>query len=403
MLVQFSFFGAYFTGSVLYFFISITRGDPINKIGYKNGIIIGLALAMLGSALFYPAAQVNSYWFFLVALFIVGLGFTMLQISANPYVAILGKPEGASARLNFAQGFNSLGTTIGPALGGFLIFHYFKGAAAVQYPYLIFALVFLLLLIAVKIIDLPEYKADTTVVRDAGALGYPYLVLGVIAIFMYVGAEVSVGSMMINFLGLPQVAGLSHAAAATFVSLYWGSQMIGRFMGSVSLSRQMAPVRRYLLMMVIAVAGFTFFALFKGFAVLKYYAILLLLNYLAFLVGRSLPHRTLFVFALVNVALLLIASLARGAVAMWAVIGIGLFNSIMWSNIFTLAIDGLGRYTAQGSSLLVMAIVGGALLPVLMGAVADRYGVQLSYLVPLVPYLYLAFYGARGYRIGKKI
>lgn len=401
MLVQFSFFGAYFTGSVIYFLISISKGDPINRIGYKKGIMIGLALSALGSALFYPASVTNSYWFFLIALFIVGLGFTMLQISANPYVAILGKPEGASARLNFAQGFNSLGTTIGPALGGYLIFHYFQGPRAVQYPYLVFALVFLLLLLIVWAIDLPRYVAEEQVVKDAGALRYPYLVLGVVAIFMYVGSEVSVGSMMINFLGLKDVAGLSHAEAATFVSIYWGSLMIGRFMGSVSLSQHLGLWKKWLLMLLIATAGFIFFGLVKDFYMLRYYAIILVINFLGFIIGRSMPHTTLGLFALVNVLLLMIGALCKGQVAMWAVIGIGLFNSIMWSNIFTLAIDGLGRYTAQGSSLLVMAIVGGAIIPVIMGHVADLVGVQLSYLVPVLPYLYLAFYGFWGYRIGK--
>ncbi len=401
MLVQFSFFGAYFTGSVIYFLISITKGDPINRIGYKKGIMIGLALSALGSALFYPASVANSYWFFLFALFIVGLGFTMLQISANPYVAILGKPEGASARLNFAQGFNSLGTTIGPALGGYLIFHYFHGPRAVQYPYLVFALIFIVLLIIVWAIDLPRYVADQEIVKDAGALRYPYLVLGVVAIFMYVGSEVSVGSMMINFLGLKDVAGLSHAEAATFVSIYWGSLMIGRFVGSISLSQHMDQWKKWALMFLVAALGFVFFGLFKGFGKLRFYALLLLINLVGFILGNSLPHKTLGLFALINVLLLIIGATAKGQLAMWAVIGIGLFNSIMWSNIFTLAIDGLGRYTAQGSSLLVMAIVGGAIIPVIMGHTADLIGVQLSYLVPVIPYLYLAFYGFWGYRLGK--
>ncbi len=155
-------------------------------------------------------------------------------------------------------------------------------------------------------------------------------------------------------------------------------------------------------MFLIAVAGFIFFGLVKGFAILGFYAILLIINFIGFMIGRSMPHRTLGLFALINVLLLMIGALGKGQTAMWAVIGIGLFNSIMWSNIFTLAIDGLGRYTAQGSSLLVMAIVGGAIIPVIMGHTADLVGVQLSYLVPVLPYLYLAFYGFWGYRIGKQ-
>src|SRR5580704_10522195 len=198
MLVQFAFFGAYFVGSLCYFFISAAAGDPIAKIGYKNGVVIGLLIAALGSALFWPAATIVSYPLFLVALFIVGLGFAMLQIAANPYVTILGPEKTASSRLNLAQAFNSLGTTTGPLIGGYLIFQYFaktgvSGADSVKVPYLVFCIIFLFLAAVFFFIRLP-HVGEGKIEAGAGALKYPHVVLGIIAIFMYVGGEVSVGS-----------------------------------------------------------------------------------------------------------------------------------------------------------------------------------------------------------------
>src|SRR5882724_1498646 len=240
MLVQFAFFGAYFVGSLLYFIISAWAGDPIAKIGYKNGVVIGLLISATGSALFWPAASAASYPMFLVALFIVGLGFAMLQIAANPYVTILGPERTASSRLNLAQGFNSIGTTIGPLIGGYLIFQYFAktgahGADSVKVPYMIFCVVFLVLSGIFFFIHLPHI-GEGKIERGAGALKHPHVILRVIAIFMYVGGEVSVGSAIINFLGQKTLAGLSAIDASKYVSIYWGGLMIGRFMGAVELS-----------------------------------------------------------------------------------------------------------------------------------------------------------------------
>jgi len=400
MLVQFCFFGAYFIGSLVYFFISSRKGDPINKIGYKNGILIGLVLSALGSALFYPAAELVSYGFFLSALFILGLGFTLLQIAANPYVAILGQEKTASSRLNLAQGFNSLGTTIAPLLGGFLVFKYFvhaSGADSVKVPYLFFAAVFVLLAILIKISDLPRFYNDEDVDGGAGALKYRHLVLGMIAIFMYVGSEVGIGSIMISFLGLGEIAGLSEADASVYVSFYWGGLMIGRFMGAISLS-ELKISAKYALMLLLPVLAFLVIGYLKGWDIASIYGIFLVVNFVAFVSGKSMPARTLLIFALTAVALLSIALLSSGVVAMWSVIGVGIFNSIMWSNIFTLAIAKLGKYTSQGSSLLVMAILGGALMPVLQGAVADTFGVHNSFIVPIFGYLYIAYYGLAGYK-----
>jgi len=402
MFVQFAFFMAYFVGSVIYFFISITGGDPISRIGYKNGILAGLLISATGSALFYPAAEFQMYGFFLAALFVMGLGFTLLQIAANPYVAILGPEKSASSRLNLSQGFNSLGTTIGPLIGGFLIFKYFaadmSGADAVKIPYLIFTGMFLLLAVLIKFSKLPRVTAGDAIERTAGALKHPNLVFGALAIFFYVGGEVSIGSIMISYLGLESIAGLSEVEASKYVAFYWGGLMIGRFLGAISLSQMKNLNLKYLLMLAVPVAAFLVIWYFNGIGHALIYGIFLAANLVAFIAGRSMAHRTLLIFALIAIILLVVALTNQGLIAMWAIIGIGLFNSIMWSNIFTLSIEGLGRFKSQGSSLLVMMILGGAIVPVFQGMAADAYGVHASFFIPVICYAYIAFYGWRGYK-----
>lgn len=410
MLVQFAFFTAYFVGSLIYFLVSITSGDPIARIGYKNGIVMGLLVSALGAFLFYPAATLVSYPFFLLALFVLGLGFTLLQISANPYVAILGSERSASSRLNLSQGFNSLGTTLAPITGGFLIFSYFQGAegaSSVVIPYLVFAASLLLLTVIFFLIKLPSVQAYEQLERKPVALRFPQLRWGMWAIFFYVGAEVSVGSILINFLQLDHIGGMGEEEGSIYVSIYWGGLMIGRFLGAISLSSGRDSTSK-LLMMVIAAAAccvVIFGAIFlkeggledpDKFPAQSFlpFLILVAINFAGFLLGRSKPARTLMLFSFACMALLGIGILGTGQLALWAVVGVGLFNSIMWSNIFTMAIKGLGKYKSQGSSLLVMMIIGGALLPPLQGALADQTGdIQLSMLIPLMGYLYLAIYG----------
>ncbi|MGC3959933.1 MAG: sugar MFS transporter [Verrucomicrobiota bacterium] len=431
MLVQFAFFGAYFVGSLIYFIISATKGDPIAKIGYKNGVVIGLLISALGSALFWPAAGASSYPMFLTALFIVGLGFAMLQIAANPYITILGPEKTASSRLNLAQGFNSIGTTIGPIIGGWLIFQYFAssgahGAESVKLPYMAFCAIFVVLAIVFFFIHLP-HVGEGHVEPGAGALKFPHVVLGVVAIFMYVGGEVSVGSAIINFLGQPSVAGLSELEASKYVSIYWGGLMIGRFMGAVELSemkkanKQIAllviPLLAYLLLWTAKSAPldalhgnstdsvFTLWreAFVANWAVFKLYLPFIGLCWLLFQFGKAQAARTLVIFSLTVVALLVVAIAVGGKVAMWCVVAIGLFTSIGWSNTFSLALEGTGIYKSQVSSLLVMAILGGAILPPLQGWIADvTHNLQISFLVPLVAYAYVAFYGFKGHKIGRK-
>ncbi|AKD05167.1 sugar MFS transporter [Pontibacter korlensis] len=404
MLIQTAFFGAYFIISLLYFLLSISKGDPIRKIGYKNGIIIGLVVAALGCVLFYPAASLHSYGFFLGALFVLASGITVLQIAANPYVAILGPPEGAASRLNMTQALNSLGTTVAPIIGGYLIFGAVSatdtGADSVKMPYLGLAAALLAIAFLIKIANLPSIQSEDEIKPDAGALRYRHLVLGIICIFAYVGGEVAIGSALINFFRLPEIAGLEEAEAGHFLAFYWGGAMVGRFFGAVALSGMTNANRKYMIIAGIAAVVFVLLYFAYGMNEALIGLGLIALNFAVLMLGRFIPSRTLGVFAATVVVLLLITSFATGAVAMWSAIAIGLFNSIMFPTIFTLAIKGLGVHTSQGSSLLVMAIVGGAIIPPLQGYVADVTGnLQLSFLVPLVCYLYIMYYGFAGSKV----
>ncbi len=405
MLVQFAFFGAYTVGSLAYYVISVAFGDPINRIGYKCGVIVGLLLAALGSALFYPAASQRSYPFFLFALFIVGLGFALLQIAANPYVAILGPERTASSRLNLSQGVNSFGTTIGPIIGGWLIFNVFThpnqhGAESTRIPYLCFSAVFVLLAIFFKCARLPEFKSTDTISRGLGALKVPHTVLGMLAIFMYVGGEVAVGSAIVNFLGTPGLGGISSEAATRFLAFYWGGLMIGRFMGAAALS-ELGSRARQILMVSVPLLALCVVALAAGIAVALHFCIFLLGLLCAFLISTRNARRMLALFAIVIIGLLVVAMLGSGELAKWCVLSVGLFCSIMWSNIFSLAIEGLGALKSQASSLLIMGISGGAILPPLQGAMADHVGIQYSFIVPALAFAYVAFYGFYGCRIGR--
>ncbi len=404
MLVQFAFFGAYFVGSLVYFTVSVTKGDPIARIGYKNSLVISLVISALGSALFWPAASITSYPLFLVALFIVGLGFAMLQIAANPYVTILGPERTASSRLNLAQGFNSVGTTLGPLIGGYMIFEYFNraganGAGSVKVPYIVFCVVFLVLAAVFFFVHLP-HVGEGKIERGAGALKFPHVVLGMIAIFMYVGGEVSIGSSIINFLGQPSVAGLTAVEASKYVSLFWGGMLIGRFMGAAELS-EMKRKNKQVILAGVPVAAFVILGFLSGWNVVEHYLPLLAGCWLLFQFGKANAGRTLSIFMAAIVLLLLAAIIAGGRVAMWCVVGVGLFTSIGWSNTFSLALEGTGIYKSQVSSLLVMAILGGAILPPLQGHIADLGGLQISYIVPLIAYSYVGFYGLKGHRIGR--
>jgi MFS transporter, FHS family, L-fucose permease len=371
MLIQFTFFTAYFV-------VSLPSGFIVEKVGYKRGIVIGLIAAGIGCLMFYPAAGTRSYPIFLSALFVLASGITLLQVSANPYVAILGRPQTASSRLTLTQAFNSLGTTVAPLFGSLLILsvaartseelaalnpaeltaYQLAEAASVQVPYLwlaaaLFAIAAFFAVVKLPVIEATSGQAQTSSgasydTQHPSAWKYPHLVLGAVAIFVYVGGEVAIGSFLVNFLGQPYIAGLSAPEAGRYLSFYWGGAMVGRFVGSF------------------------------------------IMRYIA-------PGKVLAFNACVASCLVLTAMLFSGHVSMWAILAVGLFNSIMFPTIFTLAVDGLGKHTGQGSGILCMAIVGGAIIPVIQGAFADTIGIQYAFFLPILCYLYIAFYGWKGH------
>jgi FHS family L-fucose permease-like MFS transporter len=360
MLIQLCFFGAY---SI----ISLPAGSLVKRISYKWGIVTGLTIAAIGCAMFIPAASYRIYAIFLAALFILAAGITILQVAANPYVTVLGKPDTAASRLNLTQAFNSLGTALAPLFGAFLILSAATvavetttpeqidairaaEAGAVKFPYLILALAFLVLAVVFAALRLPEVSEEEARGKQLpgnSAWDYRHLVLGAVGIFVYVGAEVSVGSFLVNFLAEPSIANLSEADAAHYVSFFWGGAMIGRFVGA---------------------------------AVMRYVDD-----------GKALAFN-----AAASALLLLITVFSSGYLAMWSVLAIGLFNSIMFPTIFSLALRGLGKHTSQGSGILCLAIVGGALLPLMQGALADTVGIHFAFVMPIICYLYIIFYGLAG-------
>ncbi len=362
MLIQFCFFGAYFI-------VSIPAGALVQRLGYKKGIVVGLVVAALGCLLFLPAASTRLYIMFLGGFFVLAAGVTILQVSANPYVAALGSPESASSRLTMTQAFNSLGTTVAPFLGAFLILSVVTGdpsvlsgaeldafrqeeANAVKMPYAMLAGAFVFLALVFAILKLPEIKMNSVVGdgESGSAWQFRHLRFGALGIFLYVGAEVAIGSFLINFIGLPEITGKPEAQAAHYVAYYWGGAMVGRFIGAV--------VMRYI-----------------G-------------------AGKLLAFN-----ALCAVLCIVLAIVASGSIAMWAILAVGLFNSIMFPTIFSLAITGLGSHAGKGSGILCLAIVGGAIIPVVQGMLADAIGIQLAFVLPILCYLYICFYGLNGSKV----
>ncbi|MEO2267552.1 sugar MFS transporter [Pseudoalteromonas sp. YIC-656] len=348
MLVQFCFF-------IAYFMVSLPAGKLVGRIGYQRGIVVGLVVASLGCILFYPAASAGIYALFLIALFVLASGITILQVAANPYVSALGPAETAPSRLTMTQAFNSFGTTVAPFFGSILIFtegaEVIKGdASATQGPYLMLAGALLILAGIFAKLALPRITSQTgedTADTRGSAWQYSHLTLGALGIFMYVGAEVAIGSTIVNFFTLDSIAGMHEGEAAKYLTYYWGGAMVGRFIGAA--------------------------------------------------VMQKISGRTVLAFnAISAIVLILIAVFFDGMLAMWAILLVGLCNSVMFPTIFSLALNGLGKHTAQGSGILCLAIVGGAIVPLLQGMLADGIGLQLSFLLPALCYVYIAFYGIKG-------
>jgi FHS family L-fucose permease-like MFS transporter len=364
LLVQFAFFSSYFI-------FAIPSGKLVDWRGYKQTMVIGLVVMAAGALLFLPAATTASFPLFLSALVILAAGITCLQVSANPYVTNLGPQATAASRLNLAQAFNSFGTTIAPYFGGALILgavqavpanldsfsaamlqqYRAQQASSVRVPYLGIAITLIVLAVAIGLIKLPttdftrDFRPGELQTQATGSIWkHPYLIMGALGIFVYVGAEVSIGSFLINYLGLPHIMNMPERTAAHYVSFYWGGAMVGRFIGSY---------------------------------VLRYVS-----------TGKALAAAAFIAFCLV-----LTTMATGGPVALYSVLAIGFFNSIMFPSIFTLGLAGLGELTSKGSSLMVQAIVGGALIPLAEGHLADRIGVQHAFILPAICYIYIAIFG----------
>jgi FHS family L-fucose permease-like MFS transporter len=397
MLIQFTFFGAYFV-------MSLPAGWLVGKIGYKKGIILGLIITGIGALLFFPASTFISYGMFLGGFFVLASGITVLQVAANPYVAILGSPETASSRLNLTQAFNSLGTTVAPIFGSMLILannveNATEKAATVQVPY--FAIAATLFVIAAIFIfaKLPIIKEQKKIDSIPGsAWQYRHLILGAIAIFVYVGAEVSIGSFMINFFSMDYIAGLSETDAAKYVALYWGGAMLGRFFGAVSMS-DIKSNKKNIYTFLIAIFSFLLaWYITAQINLAAIFFIFVILNIVAVKISKNKANKTLAIFAIAALGLVILTVLLKGEFAMWTLVAVGLFNSIMFPTIFTLSINGLGKHTSQGSGILVMAIVGGALIPLIMGGLADTIGLHSSFLITIICYAYIVYFGLKGYK-----
>jgi FHS family L-fucose permease-like MFS transporter len=363
--IQLAFFGAYFV-------FSFPASKVVDWIGYQKSMVAGLLTAGIGAFLFVPAALVPSYALFLGAFIVLAAGITCLQVAANPYVTVLGKPETASSRLNLTQAFNSLGTFLAPFFGGWLILsaapktmadiramapdalqaYRLHEAATVKMPYVGLGVALILLAVAIGSFKLPtiehaQHKVGEKV--NDSIWKHPNLIFGAIAIFVYVGAEVSIGSFLVNYFTQPEIGGLTDKVAASFVAFYWGGAMVGRFIGSAIL--QKISTRGLLGVCAVCAAG-----------------------------------------------LVAISMLTTGHFAMYSIILVGFFNSIMFPSIFTLGVAELGPLTGDGSGVMIMAIVGGAIIPVAQGAIADRIGIHHAFFLPVICYLYILFFALSGSR-----
>jgi MFS transporter, FHS family, L-fucose permease len=370
LLVQFCFFSSYAI-------FALPSGKVVEWRGYKGTMVIGLIVMAAGAFLFLPASTAASFGLFLSALVILAAGITSLQVAANPYVANLGPPETSAARLNLAQAFNSFGTFVAPFFGGALILgttqisqdklnsysaaalqvYRAQQASSVRLPYLGIGLTLVLLAISFAVLKMPtmDFTRDIRPGElDSDAAGdsvwkHPVLLAGALGIFVYVGAEVSIGSFLVNYFGLPDISAFPERTAAKYVSLYWGGAMVGRFIGS-------------------------------------------------WLLTKVRTSTVLGTAAVVACGLVVTSILTHGHTAMWAILAVGLFNSVMFPSIFTVGLSGLGPLTSKGSSLMVAAIVGGALIPLAEGHLADAVGVQHAFVIPATCYIYIALFGYLGGR-----
>ncbi|WP_293301894.1 MFS transporter [Pedobacter sp. UBA4863] len=414
-LVSFAFYIAYTVGSLIYIGLSaVMKTDLINKIGYKNSLSLGLSISAVGTLLFYPAANSGSFTLMLSGLFIVALGFSLQQTVANPLAIALGSVKTGSQRLTLAGGINNFGTTIGPLIVSFAIFgtatsaHTTLDIESVKIPYLILGAAFLLVAILLKFSALPDKPALTAAVEESdnkkgSALKYPQLVLGMVAIFVYVGVEVSTASNLPEYM--IKELGFSTKDIAPYISLYWASMMIGRWTGAVEAFTDKVSLQK-ILRFIAPYLAFGIFLLVNALAnhdlaPFYVYGVIILVLILADIMSKGNPARMLLIFSLVGVIALLIGMFTTGMVSVYAITSVGLFCSTLWPCIFTLAVSGLGKNTSQGSSYLIMMIMGGAIISPLQGLVAEVIGIQYSYIVGILCFAYLVFYALKATSILK--
>ena len=482
-LIDFAFYGAYYIGALLLFiFSSIAKKDILNGWGFKKGIIYGLLVSTFGAVLMIIAVTQGSYLFILGALFIVALGFSLQQTSAQPFAASLGEPHSASSRLNLAGGINSLGTTIGPIVVSIALFGVIAGVNIEEFAQkpdsldsmrILYVFVGGLFLLAAALFHfskkLPSGKSDSTFetankamktliaitvilvaifayifsrYEDAefitrfienkekdylglaltastllvvviglffanttaqknpegwGAMKYPQLVLGMLALFAYVGVEVTIGSNLGELLVTADFGSISGPALAPYMSMYWGSLMIGRWAGAITVFNPSSQLKKILLIVVPYIAFGVVLAANaisgQDITPLYAYAFVILFQIAGFFLGKDQPSRTLMIFGIMGMTAMLIGLFTTGTIAIFAFMSGGLFLSIMWPSIFSLAIAGLGKYTSQGSAFLVMMILGGGIIPPLQGKLADIIGIHTSYFIPVLCFAFIAFYG----------
>ncbi|ADQ18205.1 MFS transporter [Leadbetterella byssophila] len=411
-LVDFAFYAAYFVGSVIYLLLSaMMKTDILNKIGYKNGIIYGLIISAVGSMIFYPAAESKSYFLLLTALFVVGLGFSLQQTATQPFMIALGPPETGATRINLGGAVNNFGGTVGPLIVSFAIFRSVSPEAAhnatiesVKFPYLVLGVLFILLALFFWVSKLPRITNDEEVEAGVGVLKFPQVILGMSAIFVYVGVEVTVGSNLPEYL--KETQGLVSSQVSKYVAMFWGSMMVGRWtaaVGNFGLSEKMKKIMWVVVPFVaFGIVLYVNSILNGDVSDLYMYSFCVLVMIISFFVANEKPVKTLLIFTGMGAVMTLIGIFTTGQLALYCLISGGLFCSILWPSIFSLGTAGLGKYTNQGAAFMIMMILGGAVVPVLQGLLADKIGIQLSYLLAVACFAYLFWFGVRIQQVLRK-
>lgn len=398
-LLSFSFF-------IAYLILSIPIGLYIKKIGYKSALIAGLLLMAVGSFLFFPAAKIPSFGLFLTATFVLASGVVFLQTAANPYVTALGSEESAGGRLNLVQALNSIATMVAPWIIAVFVF---KGtsemldkvqkAQTVQMPFIIMGIIVVLVAIAIFLTKLPEVGGGSVEQRKS-VWNHPHVLLGALGIFFYVGAEVGTGGLILNYLKTTMT--MDPEVAGKYVAIYWGGAMVGRFFGSIMLSNMTDQIRKYLYVVLVLILALVSGSFVTGWSwnIGLIFMVVAIANFILMQLGKGNAGRSLAVFALCAALLALVTSFTTGDIALWAVVSIGMFNSIMFPNIFTLAVKDLDPgELSTASGIINTLICGGAIIPLVMGKVADVSGYSWAFIVPAVCYLYIFFYAVKGSKL----